>query len=96
MMVTTGTALCTADCTRVAASVEMSVANTNLCRLCRVHVVACTDKSNLFSHRGMQQRLPTRIASLLDVTIASLAKSKSTLAHNHSQAYNGNFACAMT
>ena len=47
----------------------MSVANTNLCRLCRV-VVPTNRSISLFSHRGVQQRLPTRIASLLDVTIA--------------------------
>ena len=47
----------------------MSVANTNLCRLCRV-VVPINRSISLLSHRGVQQRLPTSIANLLDVTIA--------------------------
>ena len=77
MVVTTGTALCIANSTRVAAYVEMSVANTNLYRLCRVVVPR---NRSLLSYRGVQQRLLTSIANLLDVTIASLAWSKSTLA----------------
>ena len=75
-VVTTGTALCIADSTHVAACVKMLVANTNLYQLCRVLVPT---NQPLFSHSGMQQRLPTSIANLLDVTIASLAWSKSTL-----------------
>lgn len=57
---------------------EMSIANTNLYRLCRV-VVPTNRSISLLSHRGVQQRLPTSITNLLDVTIASVVWSKSTL-----------------
>jgi len=81
MVVTTGTALYKADSTRVAAYVEMSVANTNLYHLCRI-VVPTSRSISLFGYRGVRQRLPTNIANLLDVTIASLVWSKSTLTYS--------------
>ena len=68
--------------TRVAAYVKMSVANTNLYRLRRV-VVPTNRSISLFSHRGVQQRLPTSIANLLDATVASLVWSKSILADSN-------------
>ncbi len=48
----------------------MAMCSTNVCRLCRA-TIPTKHSISLFSPGGVQQRLPTRITDLLDVSVAS-------------------------